>query len=97
MRALVGTRSRLFEQHKLRIRAVARAQRSYQGFDTLLDAFNEILERIETGALPTWSQQNREIKLALERVELKSVNASIDRQVVDHLQEFAWETGKVTW
>lgn len=97
LRSLVGTRSRLFEQHKLRIRAVARAQRSYQGFDTLRDAFNEILERIETGALPTWSEQHREIKQALERVELKSVNANIDRQVVDHLQEFAWETGKVTW
>jgi hypothetical protein len=97
LQTLIRTRNRLFDLHKLRIRAVARAQRSYQGFDSLLTTFKDILDRIENGSLATWRQQRQEIAAALAGVEMKNVNAQIDRQVVEHLQEFAWETGKVTW
>lgn len=90
-------RQRLFDQHALRVRAVVRAQRSYQGFDLLCDRYRELARGIEDGARPSWQERRSQIIEPLHAAEAAHVTACVGVQAIDFLREFAWEDGPTRW
>ncbi|MBI2942254.1 MAG: hypothetical protein HYY04_17635 [Chloroflexi bacterium] len=94
---IVWTRDRLFAIHRLAVRGVARLQHSYMKFDVLLDRWKRTLARIEAGELPTFPERYEALIAPLREAE-DSVRMAVEGvPLVEHVREFAWETGATTW
>jgi len=97
LREIVWTRDRLFDLHKLAIRGVAKLQNSYVKMDVILEKWKEALERMERGELESFPERYQALVGPLWEAERGFAELVEGVQLVDHIQEFAWEKGKTTW
>ena len=97
LREIVWTRDRLFEIHRLAIRGVAKLQNSYMKIDVLLEEWRSVLERLERGELSDYPERHKTLMAPLLSIEFAFEQGFRGVQIVDDLQEFAWEKGKTVW
>jgi hypothetical protein len=90
---IVWTRDRLFALHKLAIRGVPKLQHSTMQLDVLLERWREIVAKLERGELASPTERRETLVAAMQAFEESQLGATRGIGLVDHLQEFAWETG----
>jgi hypothetical protein len=90
---IVWTRDELYTRQRLAIRGVPRLQESTMGLDCLLQRWREIVARLDRGELSSPTERRQTLVAAMEAFEESQLGATRGIGLVDHIQEFAWETG----
>ncbi|MGN6562160.1 MAG: hypothetical protein ACTHMU_05810, partial [Thermomicrobiales bacterium] len=97
LREIVWTRDALFARQRLAVRGVAALQNSYLQLDLVLEAWRELVARLDRGELAAYDERRAVLGVALRACEERLRAATQGVGLVAPLQEFAWEQGAPTW
>lgn len=97
LRDIIWTRDALFAKQRLAVRGVANLQNSYMGLDRLVERWREVIAELERGGLVDHQARRATLTAAMSGFEESARAATRGIGLVEHLREYEWEEGPVTW